>query len=124
MLNPLSRVGMARGACARIRCMRGMGKWLCGAYVIVMLFYAMIHSWTLEWTFVLKAALWVFIGGGAMMTAFASLCAKASMPRDALDYLGKDGKVRMPLAVRLLTWSAYAVLVAGSAIILAGLYFS
>jgi len=106
--------------------MRGMGKWLCGAYVVVMLFYAMIHlwTWTLAWTFVLKAALWVFIGGGAMMTAFATLCAKASMPRDALDYLGKDGKVRMPLPVRLLTWSAYAVLAVGSAIILAGLYFS
>lgn len=58
------------------------------------------------------------------MTAFASLCAKASMPRDALDYLGNDGTVRMPLAVKLLTWSAYAVLVVGSAIILAGLYFS
>jgi hypothetical protein len=46
------------------------------------------------------------------------------MPRDALDYLGNDGTVRMPLAVKLLTWSAYAVLVVGSAIILAGLYFS
>jgi hypothetical protein len=106
--------------------MKGTGKWLCGAYAIVMLFYAVIHvwTWTFSWTFVLKAALWVFIGGGAMMTAFASLCAKASMPRDALDYLGSDGTVRMPLAVKLLTWSAYAVLVVGSAIILAGLYFS
>ncbi|MGB2592581.1 MAG: hypothetical protein WBG02_09760 [Candidatus Acidiferrum sp.] len=110
----------------RIRRMRGMGKWLFGAYVVVMLFYAMIHlrTGTLAWTFALKAALWVFVGGAAMITAFASLCAKASMPRDALDYLGKDGKVTMPLAVRLLTWSAYAVLVVGSAIILAGLCFS
>jgi len=104
--------------------MRGMGKWLCGAYIVVVLSYALFHSWTLPWAFALKAAFWIFIGGGAMITAFAHLCAKASMPRPARDYLGKDGQVIMPLEVRVLTWSAYAVLLVGSAVILLGLFFS
>jgi hypothetical protein len=65
-----------------------------------------------------------FIGGGAMITAFAQLCRLASVPRPAGDYWGKDGEVRMPLAVKLLTWSAYAVLVVGSVIVLAGIFFS
>ena len=99
-----------------------MGKRLCGAYIIVMLFYALFHSWTLSWAFALKAAFWIFIGGGAMITAFAELCRKASMPRPAGDYLGKNGQVIMPLEVRVLTWSAYAVLLLGSALILLGIY--
>jgi hypothetical protein len=101
-----------------------MGKWLCGAFVAVISLYLLGHSWVWSWPFALKAAFWIIIGGGAMITAFAHLCAKASMPRPAGDYLGEDGEVRMPLAVRFLTWSAYAVLVVGSVIILAGLFLS
>jgi hypothetical protein len=98
--------------------MRGMGKWLCVAYIVVMLIYAPFHSWTLSWPVALWAGSWIFIGGGAMITAFAELCRKASMPRPAGDYLGKDGQVRMPLEVKVLTWSAYAVFLVGSALIL------
>ncbi len=98
--------------------MRGMGKWLCGAYIAAMSAYLQIHSWVWSWPFVLRTAFWIFVGGGAMITAFAELCRKASMPRPAGDYLGKDGQVITPLEVRLLTWSAYVVLLVGSAVIL------
>jgi hypothetical protein len=94
-----------------------MGKWLCGAYIAAMSVYLLIHSWTWSWPFALRAAFWIFIGGGAVITAFAQLCAKASMPRDPLDFLGKDGQVIMPLEVRVLTWSAYGVLLVGTALI-------
>jgi hypothetical protein len=59
-----------------------------------------------------------------MIAAFAELCRKASMPRPAGDYLGKDGEVRMPLGVKVLTWSAYGVLLVGSALILVGIFYN
>jgi hypothetical protein len=100
-----------------------MGKWLCVAYIAAMSVYLLIHSWIWSWPFALRTAFWIFIGGGAMITAFAELLRKASMPRNALDYLGKDGEVRVPLAVKVLTWSAYGVLLVGSALILAGIFY-
>lgn len=83
--------------------MKGMWKWLCEAYVAVILLYLFFHSWAWSWTFAFRAAFWIFLGGSGVITLFGYLLAKACMPRDALDYLGKDGQVRMPLAVRVLT---------------------
>jgi hypothetical protein len=95
-----------------------MGKWLCEAYIAVTLLYLLVHSWTWSWTFALRAAFWVFIGGSGVFTLFGYLCAKASMPRPAMGYLGKDGQVRVPLSVNVLRWSAFGVLLVGSALIL------
>jgi hypothetical protein len=95
-----------------------MGKWLCEAYVAVIGVYLLIHSWSWSWTFALRTAFWIFIGGSAVLILFAELCRRASMPRPAAEYLGKDGQVKMPLAVKTLTWSAYGVLLAGLALIL------
>jgi hypothetical protein len=95
-----------------------MGKWLCGAYIAAMSIYLLTHSWEWSWPFALRTAFWIFVGGGVMITAFAELLRKASMPRNALDYLGKGGEVRVPLAVNLLRWSAYGVLLVGTVLIL------
>jgi hypothetical protein len=102
--------------------MRGMGKWLCGVYIAVLIIYLFFHSWQWSWIFALRAGLWIFIGGSAVVTLFAYLCAKASMPRPAAEYLGKDGQVRLPLAVNVLKWSAYAILLVGSILILVGVF--
>jgi hypothetical protein len=101
---------------------RGMGKWLCAAYIGVIVLYLLIHAWSWSWAFALRAALWIFIGGSGVVTLFGYLLAKASMPRPAMDYLGKDGQVKMPLAVNLLTWSAFGVLLGGAALILVELF--
>jgi peptidoglycan/LPS O-acetylase OafA/YrhL len=103
--------------------MKGMWKWLCEAYVAVTLLYLFFHSWAWSWTFAFRTAFWIFLGGSGMLTLFGYLCAKASMPRPATDYLGKDGEVRMPLGVRVLTWSAYAVILVGTALILVAVFF-
>jgi hypothetical protein len=99
-----------------------MGKWQCGAYIAVMSVHFLIHSWS--WAFALRAAFWIFVGGSGVITLFAELCRRASTPQPAIDYLGKDGQVRMPLAVNVLRWSAYAVLLAGSALILVGFFYT
>ena len=98
--------------------MKGMWKWLSEVYIVVTLLHLFFHSWVWSWSFALRGAFWVFLGGGALLTLFSYLCAKASIPRPAKDYLGNDGQVRMPLVVRILTWSAFGVLLAGSALIL------
>jgi hypothetical protein len=95
-----------------------MEKWLCGAYIAAMGVYLLIHSWAWSWIFALRTAFWIFVGGSAMITAFAELCRRASMPRPAGDYLGKDGEVRIPAAVNFLRWSAYGVLLVGTVLIL------
>jgi hypothetical protein len=98
--------------------MRGMAKWLCEAYLGAVGIYLQIHSWSLSWNFALRAALWIFIGGSGVLTLFAELLRRASVPRPAAEYLGRDGEVRMPLPVKVLQWSAYGVLLVGSALIL------
>jgi hypothetical protein len=102
--------------------MRGMGKWLCEAYIAVTILYILVHSWSWSWTFALRAALWIFIGGSGVVTLFAYMLATASMSRPATDYLGKDGQARVPLVVNVLTWSAFAVLLTGSALILVEIF--
>jgi hypothetical protein len=99
-----------------------MGKWLCAAYASVIILYLLIHAWSWSWIFALRSALWIFIGGSGVMTLFAYLCARASMPRPAAEYLGKHGQVRVPLAVRAITWLAFGVLLGGSALILVGIF--
>jgi hypothetical protein len=103
--------------------MRGMGKWLFEAYVAVMLLHLFFNSWAWSWSFAFRTAFWIFLGGSGMLTLFGFMCAKASMPRPATDYLGKDGEVRTPLEVRVLTWSAFAVILVGSALIPAAVFF-
>jgi hypothetical protein len=98
--------------------MKGMGKWLCGAYIAVMVLYVLVHAWSWSWSFALWAALWILLVGSAVITSFGYLAAKASMPRPAGEYLGKDDQVRIPLLVRVLTWSAFGVLLLGWALIL------
>lgn len=101
--------------------MKGMEKWLCLAYIVVTILYVLSHSWS--WFLALRSALWIFIGGSGVITLFAYLLAKAHRPRPAKDYLGKDGQVKMPLSVTVLTWSAFAVLLVGSALILVGIFY-
>jgi len=101
--------------------MRGMGKWLVGAYALALAIYLLVHS-SVSLVFVLQAALLIFLGGAAVFTAFAHLCARASMPRPAKDYLAKDGGIRVPLAVSWLTWFAFGVLIVGWIAIFAGVF--
>jgi hypothetical protein len=101
-----------------------MGKWLCGAYITALSVYLLTHSRAWSWPFALRSAFWIFIGGGVMITAFAELCRRASMPRPAGDYLGKDGHVITPLEVRVLTWSAYGALLVGTVLILLGIFYT
>jgi hypothetical protein len=97
-----------------------MGAWLGWAYVGVLVLSAFNHK--LSWWFALRAALWIFIAGSAVITLFAHLCAKASMPRPASDFLGKDGHVRTPVVVSALTWTAFGVLIIGSSLVLLAVF--
>jgi hypothetical protein len=98
-----------------------LGERLCAAYVAVLIVRFFVGSWSRA--FAIRAALWVFIAGGIVLTIFGYLCVKASMRRDPLDFLGEDGEMRTPFAIRAYTWLAGIVLVAGSAFILFEIFF-
>jgi len=88
-------------------------KWLAGSYFGITIHYLVFHSWEWSWKFEFRAAVWILLGGGGIFVLFAHI----------YD-LGDEGGVVMPLKTQFLTWSAFSVLVVGSALILLGIFYN
>ena len=70
--------------------MRGMFKPLAFIFVLITVIFLLLGHRSMVGIFEIAGL--VFIGGGLLLTAFAYVCARMSMPRDPLSYLPKASR--------------------------------